>query len=73
MHPSDTDQHTNSFDQQSESHGLKRDLNLADLVLMQVLLILGLTWVGSAGVQGPTHVLLWLGGSSFFICHWERL
>jgi amino acid transporter len=33
---------------------------------MQVLLILGLTWVGSAGVQGPTHVLLWLAGIVFF-------
>jgi amino acid transporter len=66
MHPSDPDQHTSPFDQQSESHGLKRELKLADLVLMQVLLILGLSWVGSAGVQGSTHVLLWLAGIAFF-------
>jgi len=54
------------MDQANEQHGLKRELKLTDLVLMQVLLILGLGWVGSAGEQGSTHALLWLAGIVFF-------
>jgi amino acid transporter len=53
-------------DKASEQHGLKRELRLGDLVLMQVLLIVGLDWVGSAGKQGSTHVFLWLAGIVFF-------
>lgn len=49
-----------------ESHGLKRELKLPDLVLLQVLLIVGLTWIGNAAVQGSTHVLLWLAGVFLF-------
>ena len=50
----------------SEQHGLKRELRLGDLVLMQVLLIVGLNWIGNAGEQGSTHVFLWLAGILFF-------
>lgn len=50
----------------SEQHGLKRELRLGDLVLMQVLLIVGLNWIGNAGEQGSTHVFLWLAGIIFF-------
>jgi amino acid transporter len=46
-------------------HGLNRELRLADLVLMQVLLILGFTWIGSAAEQGATHTFLWVGGILF--------
>jgi amino acid transporter len=49
-----------------EAHGLKRELRLPDLVLLQVLLIVGLTWIGNAAVQGSTHVLLWLAGILLF-------
>jgi amino acid transporter len=45
---------------------LKRELGLRDLVLMQVLLVVGLAWVGTVGVEGSTHVLLWLAGITFF-------
>ena len=45
-----------------EQDSLKRELRLRDLVLMQVLLILGFSWVGSAAEQGATHVLLWVAG-----------
>ena len=48
-----------------DAHGLKRELKLADLVLMQVLLIVGLGWIGSVGVEGSTHVFLWLAGIVF--------
>jgi amino acid transporter len=43
-------------------HSLKRELRLSDLVLMQVLLILGFSWIGSAAEQGATHAFLWIGG-----------
>jgi amino acid transporter len=46
-------------------HSLKRELRLGDLVLMQVLLILGFTWVGSAAEQGATHAFLWVAGILF--------
>jgi amino acid transporter len=49
-----------------QQHRLKRELRLADLVLMQVLLIFGLSWVGTIGVEGSTHVFLWLAGIVFF-------
>jgi amino acid transporter len=42
------------------SHGLKRELRLRDLVLMQVVLIVSLTWTGFAAKQGPTQITLWL-------------
>jgi len=54
------------MDQTNEQHGLKRELRLTDLVLLQVLLIVGLSWVGSAAKEGSTHVLLWLAGILFF-------
>ena len=54
-----------AMDQRNE-HGLRRELGLTDLVLMQVLLIVGLSWIGNAGVQGSTHVLLWIAGIAFF-------
>ncbi len=42
------------------SHGLRRELKLRDLVLMQVILIVSLTWTGFAAKQGATQVTLWL-------------
>ena len=41
-------------------HGLKRTLGLRDLVPMQILLVVGLTWAGIAARQGGTHVWFWL-------------
>src|SRR5262249_48623134 len=37
-----------------------------DLVLTQVLFIVGLPWVGVAAKQGPSHVVLWLLAMVFF-------
>jgi amino acid transporter len=48
------------------SHGLKRELRLRDLVLMQVILIVSLTWTGFAAKQGASHILLWLFAIAFF-------
>jgi|ERR1035437_9013668 amino acid transporter len=38
----------------------KKELGLSDLVLTQILFIVGLPWVGVAAKQGPSHTLLWL-------------
>lgn len=45
---------------EARSGGLKKELGLADLVLTQVLFIVGLPWIGVAAKQGPSHVVLWL-------------
>ncbi len=41
-------------------HGLRPELKLRDLVLMQVVLIFSLNWAGFAAKQGSTQVVLWL-------------
>src|SRR5690242_20380767 len=43
-----------------ESSVFKKELGLTDLVLTQILFIVGLPWVGVAAKQGPSHVVLWL-------------
>lgn len=45
---------------QAPSHSLRRDLGLRDLVPMQILLVVGLTWAGLAARQGSGHVIWWL-------------
>src|SRR3954470_10892012 len=45
---------------EQQSSGFKKELKLTDLVLTQILFIVGLGWVGVAGKQGPSHVVLWL-------------
>jgi amino acid transporter len=42
------------------SHSLKRELGLWDLVPMQILLVVGITWAGIAAKQGGTHLWYWL-------------
>ena len=43
-----------------ENHGLKRELQLRDLVLMQILVVVGLNFSGFAAQQGRSQVVLWL-------------
>jgi glutamate:GABA antiporter len=51
---------------QAHSAVLKRELGLSDLVLTQILFIVGLPWVGVAAKQGPAHVVFWLVAMTFF-------
>lgn len=44
----------------------KKELGLSDLVLTQILFIVGLPWIGVAAKQGPSHVILWLVAILFF-------
>src|SRR5712692_5557046 len=39
---------------------LKKELRLGDLVLTQVLFILGLFWFGTAGKLGSSHIMFWI-------------
>jgi len=45
---------------EARSGAFKKELGLTDLVLTQVLFIVGLSWIGVAAKQGPSHVVLWL-------------
>src|SRR5436190_23608723 len=45
---------------EAESAVFKKELGLSDLVLTQILFIVGLPWVGVAAKQGQSHVVLWL-------------
>ncbi len=45
---------------------LPRELGLGDLVLTQILFIVGLPWVGVAAKLGPSHVVFWLLAMALF-------
>lgn len=45
---------------EARSMEFKKELGLPDLVLTQILFIVGLPWVGVAAKQGPSHIILWL-------------
>ena len=49
-----------------QSSTFKKELGLTDLVLTQILFIVGLPWVGVAAKQGPSHVVLWLAAILLF-------
>ncbi|HUQ83459.1 MAG TPA: APC family permease [Gemmatimonadaceae bacterium] len=44
----------------SQPTELRRELGLADLVLMQVVFVVGSGWVGTAAKLGPSHLVFWL-------------
>ena len=50
----------------ARSDELKKELGLRDLVLTQILFIVGLAWVGVAGKLGPSHVVFWLLAIALF-------
>lgn len=45
---------------EARSREFKKELGLPDLVLTQILFIVGLPWVGVAAKQGPSHIILWM-------------
>ncbi len=51
---------------EAQSATFKKELGLSDLVLTQILFIVGLGWVGVAGKQGPSHIVLWLAAIALF-------
>src|SRR5438105_564823 len=45
---------------QERSGAFKKELGLLDLVLTQILFIIGLGWIGTAAKLGPSHTVFWL-------------
>src|SRR5438105_6421916 len=56
---------TTEFDREEQnveqhSAALKKPLGLFDLVLTQILFVVGSSWVGTAAKLGPSHLFFWL-------------
>ena len=51
---------------EAQSAVLKKELGVPDLVLTQILFIVGLAWIGVAGKLGPSHVVFWLLAIALF-------
>ena len=51
---------------QSDAHELKRVLRLGDLVLFNVVAVLGLRWVATSAKAGPSSLVLWLLAAFLF-------
>ncbi|HEX4810557.1 MAG TPA: hypothetical protein VH325_16590, partial [Bryobacteraceae bacterium] len=47
-------------------HELRRELGLRDLVLTQVLCVVGSGWVGVAAKLGQAHAVFWIGSMLLF-------
>ena len=45
---------------EARSAGLRKELGLVDLVLMQILYVVGSGWVGTAAKLGSSHTIFWL-------------
>jgi amino acid transporter len=45
---------------EEQSASLKKELGLRDLVLMQVVFVVGTSWVGAAAKLGSSHLFFWL-------------
>lgn len=61
--PATRDGHT-SVVQHSEE--LRRELGVADLLLVQIIMIVGGTWVGTAGKLGASHLCYWIVAAALF-------
>ena len=51
---------------QSSPPNLERRLNLRDLVLFNLVAVLGIPWVATAAKAGPSSIILWLLGALLF-------
>ena len=51
---------------EAHSASFKKELGLTDLVLTQILFIVGLPWIGVAAKQGNSHIVLWLAAMILF-------
>jgi amino acid transporter len=50
----------------SADHGLRKELGLSDLVLAQVLCVVGSSWVGIAAKLGRAHAVFWVAAMLLF-------
>jgi amino acid transporter len=51
---------------EARSAGLRKELGLIDLVLMQILYVVGSGWVGTAAKLGSAHTVFWLLAISLY-------
>ena len=51
---------------EARSAHLRRELGLADLVLTQILYVVGLSWVGAAAKLGRAQIPFWLAAMALF-------
>jgi len=51
---------------EEQSVALKKPLGLRDLVLTQIVFVVGSSWVGTAAKLGPSHLFFWLLAISLF-------
>ena len=49
-----------------ESAALRKELGLTDLVLTQILYVVGLSWVGAAAKLGNAQIAFWLAAMALF-------
>src|SRR3954465_2810770 len=49
-----------------ESHELRRELGLTDVVLTQIVYVVGITWVGTAAKLGHSQIVFWLAAMLLF-------
>lgn len=57
---------TGAADAPEQQAGLRKQLGLGDLVLAQVLCVVGSSWVGIAAKLGRAHVAFWIGAMVLF-------
>src|SRR5205823_1726125 len=51
---------------EAHSAALRKELGVRDLVLTQILFIVGLSWIGVAGKLGSSHVVFWIAAIALF-------
>jgi amino acid transporter len=51
---------------EAHSASLKKELGLRDLVLQQIVYVVGVTWVGTAAKLGHSQLVFWLAAMVFF-------
>lgn len=51
---------------EQQSTQLRQELGLADLVLTQIMYVVGLSWVGTAGKLGSAQIPFWLAAMALF-------
>ena len=51
---------------EQRSAAFKKELGLADLVLQQIVYVVGIVWVGAAAKLGQSHMVFWLAAMLLF-------
>src|SRR4051812_28856788 len=49
-----------------KEHSLRRELGLTDIVLTQIVYVVGITWVGTAAKLGRSQIVFWLAAMLLF-------